>query len=103
LGPAAFQFRSVRSSTATIGIDIEVKGATFDDLEQRVPDGGKGTPVFTIDLFSPSGDVADAGYSIGEDRQGLIIQFLGYRSGPGQYRLHISYRGGEVDRVLTVP
>jgi hypothetical protein len=103
VGAASFHFTSVRSSTATIGIDIQVTGATFDDLEQRIPDGGKGTPVFTIDLFSPTGDVADAGYSIGEDLQGPIIQFLGYRSGPGEYRLHISYRGSDVDRLLTVP
>ena len=78
-------------------------GATFNDLEQRVPDGGKGKPVFTIDLFSPSGDVVDAGYSVAEDRQGVIIQFQGYRSGPGEYRLHISYLGSAVDRILTVP
>ena len=103
LGAARFQFTSVRSSTATIGIEIQVTGATFSDLEQRIPDGGKGTPVFAIDLFSPTGDVADAGYSVGEDLQGPIIQFLGYRSGSGEYRLHISYRGSEVDRVLTVP
>ena len=59
--------------------------------------------MFTIDLFSPSGDIADAGFSIREDRQGLIIQFLGYGSGPEEYRLRISYRGSEVDRLLTVP
>ena len=103
LGAASFQFTSATSSTATIGIDIQMTGATFNDLEQRVPDGGKGTPVFTIDLFSPSGDVVDAGYSVAEDRQGVIIQFQGYRSGPGEYRLHISYRGSAVDRILTVP
>jgi hypothetical protein len=103
VGPASFQFTSVRSSTATIGIDIQVSGATFDDLEQRVPDGGKGTAVFTIDLFSPTGDVASASYSIGEDRQGVIVQFLGYRTGPGEYRLHISYRGSTADRVVMVP
>lgn len=103
VGAASFQFTSVRSSTATIGIDIQVTGVTFSDLEQRTPDGGKGTPVFTIDMFSPTGDVADAGYSIEEDLQGPIIQFLGYRSGPGDYRLHISYRGSSVDRIVTVP
>ena len=103
LGAARFQFTSVRSSTATIGIDIQVTGVTFNDLGQLIPDGGKGTPVFTIDLFSPTGDVADAGSSVGEGLQGPIIQFLGYRSGPGVYRLHISYRGSDVDRLLTVP
>lgn len=103
LGAARFQFTSVRSSTATIGIDIQVTGVTFNDLGQVIPDGGKGTPVFTIDLFSPTGDAADAGASVGEGLQGPIIQFLGYRSGPGVYRLHISYRGSDVDRLLTVP
>ncbi|HEY8813687.1 MAG TPA: hypothetical protein VIP57_01075 [Candidatus Dormibacteraeota bacterium] len=103
LGAATFQFTSVRSSAATIGIDIQVTGATFDDLEQRIPDGGKGTAVFTIDLFSPTGDLASASFTTGEDLQGPIIQFLGYRSGPGDYRLHISYRGGSADRIITVP
>ena len=27
----------------------QVTGATFDDLGQLIPDGGKGTPVFTIE------------------------------------------------------
>jgi hypothetical protein len=103
LGAASFQFTSVRSSSATIGIDIQVTGVTFDDLSQMVPDGGKGTPVFTIDLFSPTGDLATAASSMGDGLQGPVIQFLGYRSGPGEYRLHISYRGSSVDRVLAVP
>ncbi|HVC78776.1 MAG TPA: hypothetical protein VND96_19880 [Candidatus Micrarchaeaceae archaeon] len=103
LGAARFQFTSVRSSTATIGIDIQVTGVTFDDLGQMIPDGGKGTAVFTIDLFSPTGDVANTSFSMGEGLQGPIIQFLAYRSGPGEYRLHISYRGSSVDRILTVP
>ena len=103
LGAARFQFTSVRSTSATIGIEIHVTGVTFDDLQQRIPDGGKGTPVFTIDLFSPTGDVANASFSMGDGLQGPVIQFLGYRSGPGEYRLHISYRGSSVDRMLTVP
>ena len=102
-GVAAFQFTSIRSSSATIGIDIAVKGVTFDDLQQRFPDGGKGTPAFTIELFGPSGNVASGGYSIGGDQRGLMIHFLGYRSGAGDYRLHISYRGSDVDIVLTIP
>ena len=103
LGPATFNFTSVRSSLATIGIEMSVKGATFDDLQQRVADGRKGTPVFTIDLFAPNGDTATASYSLGEDQRGPLIQFLGYRFGPGNYRLHISYRGSDVDRLLMVP
>jgi hypothetical protein len=103
LGAARFQFTSVRSSTATIGIDVQVTGVTFDDLQQRISDGGKGTPVFTIDLFSPTGDLANASSSIEEEPRGLIIHFLGYRSGPGDYRLHIWYRGSSVDRIVTIP
>ena len=102
-GAAVFQFTSIRSSSATIGIDIAVTGATFDDLQQRFPDGGKGTPAFTIELFAPDGNVANDSYSIGEDQRGLVIHFLGYRSGSGDYRLHISYRGSDVDIVLTIP
>jgi hypothetical protein len=103
LGAARFQFTSVRSSTATIGIDIRVTGVTFGDLGQMIPDGGKEAPVLTIDLYSPTGELADAGSSMNEGLQGPTIQFLGYRSGPGEYRLHISYRGSSVDRIVTVP
>lgn len=103
LGAAQLKFTSVRSSTATVGIDIQVTGVTFGDLAQMVPDGGKLAPVFTIDLFSPTGDLANASSSMNEGLQGPTIQFLGYRSGPGEYRLHISYRGSSVDRIVTVP
>jgi hypothetical protein len=103
LGAAQFKFTSVRSSTATIGIDVQVTGVTFDDLGQIVPDQGKGTPVFSIDLFSPTGDLVNASSSMSDGPHGPVIQFLGYRSGPGDYRLHISYRGSSVDRIIRIP
>jgi hypothetical protein len=103
LGPASFRFTSVRSSSATIAIDIDVTGATSDDLNARIPNGGKGTAVFTIDLFSPTGEVTNGSYQLVDYQGGVHIAFIGYRVAGGDYRLHISYRGREFDRTLTIP
>ena len=102
-GTAAFRFTSVRSSAATIAIDIDVQGVTVDDLQQRIPDGGKGTAVFDVELLAPTGEVVNASYQTSDDQRGVHIVFWGYRLAPGEYRLHISYRGSDVDRMLTVP
>jgi hypothetical protein len=104
LGPATYRFTSVRSTAATIEVDMDITGVTSADLDRRVPDGGKGTAVFNIELLDPTGSIANGSYSTGEDQQGVHIQFLGYRFGPGGYHLHVTYLGsGEFDRVLTVP
>jgi hypothetical protein len=103
LGAATFRFTSVRSSAATIAIDIGVTGATSDDLNARIPNGGKGTEVFTIELLSPSGEVVTASYQLVDDQDGVHIVFLGYRLSGGPYHLHISYRGIDSDRTLMVP
>jgi hypothetical protein len=103
LGPASFRFTSIRSSSATIAIDLDVTGATSDDLNARTPNGGKGTAVFTIDLLSPTGEVTNASYELADSQGGVHIAFVGYRVAAGDYRLHITYRGSEFDRTLTIP
>jgi hypothetical protein len=103
LGPATFRFTSVRASAATIAIDIDAIGVTSDDLNARIPNGGKGTEVFTIELLSPSGEVANGSYQLVDYQNGVHILFLGYRVASGEYRLHISYQGSEFDRTLTIP
>jgi hypothetical protein len=62
LGPATYRFTSVRFSAATLSIDIDVTGLTAADLDRRIPDGGKGTAVFSIELLDPSGDVVTSSY-----------------------------------------
>jgi hypothetical protein len=103
VGPATFRFTSIRSSAATIEIDIDVQGATADDLTQRIPNGGKGKAVFDIQLLAPSGDAVSGSYEIYGGQRGVYILFVGYRVAPGDYSLQISYRGGKVDSLLTVP
>jgi hypothetical protein len=103
LGQATFRFVSVRSSAATIAVDIDVAGVTSDDLNARIPNGGKGTEVFTIELLSPSGAIVNGSYQLVDAQSGVHILFVGYRVSAGDYRLHISYRGSDFDRVLTVP
>ena len=103
LGPATFRFTSLRSSSATIAVDIDVSGATSDDLNARIPNGGKGTQVFTIVLLSPNGDVVNSSYQLADDQNGVHIDFLGYRVSDGDYQLRISYRGSEADRELAIP
>jgi hypothetical protein len=105
LGHASFRFVSVRSSTATIAIDIEVKGVTRDELSLRVPDGKKGKETFTIIVFGPNGEWANGnGPGAPSNEQGVHVHVYGYRFGPGEYHIHATYLGyGEFDRVIRVP
>jgi hypothetical protein len=104
LGPGTYRFTSVRSTAATIAIDIDIAGVTSADLDRRVPDGGKGTAVFNIELLDPTGNIVTVSYETTENQQGVHVLFIGYRSGPGDYHLHVTYvGGGEFDRVLNVP
>lgn len=105
LGPARFRFISVRSSSATIAIDIEVKGVTQEELSRRVPDGMKGKETFTIMVLGPHGELANGnGPGAPPNEQGVHLHVYGYRFGPGEYRIHATYLGyGEFDRVIRVP
>lgn len=105
IGNGTYTFTSVRATPATIEIDIEITGVTMTDLGQMVSGGGgKPTPRFSVDLAAPNGDSADGGLAETEDFGGVHLRFTGYRTGPGQYRFHVSYLGeGEFARVLSVP
>jgi hypothetical protein len=106
LGPARFRFTSVRSSAATIAVDFEVTGVTGEELSRRIPDGKKGTAVFTLELLGPNGEIAGggAGWRSSSNDPALHMYLLGYRFAPGEYHLHATYVGyGEFDRVIRVP
>ena len=105
LGPAHFQFRSVRYSAATVAIEMDVTGVTVDDLTRRIPDGLKGTPVFTFDLIDPGGQVNGASGASRSNGGAVYMQLLGYRlGGGGDYVVRIKYLGGgEFERVLRIP
>jgi hypothetical protein len=106
LGPAHFHFTSVSYTPATISIDIDVTGVTSAWLGRIIPDGGKGAPALTINLFDPSGKIINGSGSSGNDTFGAVhMQFLGFRLGrSGKYVLRVSYTGvGQFERVLTIP
>jgi hypothetical protein len=105
LGPASFRFISVRSSAATIAIDIEVTGVTQEELSRRIPDGKKGKQALTIMVLGPNGEWAN-GNAPGAppNEKGVHLHVYGYRFGPGEYHIHATYVGyGEFDRVMRVP
>jgi hypothetical protein len=110
LGPANFRFTSVVSTPATIGVEIEETGMSFEDLMKIVPDGFKGRPAFTIDLLGPGGvtDMGSGDSSSSDDLTGthihIKLRWPRDSSAAGDYRLRIAYEGlGAFDRVLHVP
>jgi hypothetical protein len=110
LGSAHFQFTAASYSPATVTVDIDVTGVTMAELQQRIPDGLKGTPVFTADLLDPTGQsiggVASSRQSGTSQNMGPIhMRLLGYRlAGRGDYVVRIKYVGaGEFERVLKIP
>jgi len=110
LGPAHFRFTSARYSAATLAVELDVTGVTMEDLQRRIPDGLKGTPVFTANVLDPNGQSIGGEQSSGQQgsaqNMSLIhMRLLGYRfSGAGDYVIRINYLGaGEFERVLKIP
>ena len=104
LGLATYRFTAAHSTSATIAVEIDVTGVTAADLDRRIPDGGKGTAVFNIELLGPTGDVVTDSYGLSDTPTGVHVSLVGFRFAPGDYRVRVSYLGsGEFERVLHVP
>lgn len=111
LGKAHFRFTSVSYTPATIEVDMDVSGVSFEDLNRTVPDVGrsKGMPAFMVELVDPSGEISPGGGSgtmFDKDAFGVIhTRTLIYRTGgAGDYTLRVSLAGaGSFDRVLSIP
>lgn len=105
LGPARFRFTSLRYSTATVGVDMEETGVSFEELGRTIPDGLKGFPAFSIEMFDPAGNNVSGSGESSSDPGGVHIRFLGFRiGGGGNYVLRLSYYGyGSFDRVIKIP
>jgi hypothetical protein len=105
LGPAHFKFTSTSYSAATVAVEMDITGVTFEDLVRRIPDGLKGTQVFSADLLDPSGQVIVGGGSSTSSGGAVHMRLLGYRlGGGGDYVIRIKYVGaGEFERVLKIP
>ena len=105
LGKAQFRFTSVVYTPATISVDLIETGLTADELDARIPDGGKGTAAFDIFLYDPGGEVINGTWGWGGDGSTTVqIDFLAYRvSGAGRYVLRVSYvGGGSFERELNI-
>jgi hypothetical protein len=110
LGAATFRFTSVVSTPATIEVEMEVTGMSFEQLNKTIPDGFKGMPAFSTDLIGPDGvnHMEGGGGTWSDDLLGTHIQIhLTWprdASAAGDYRLRVTYVGlGEFERVLHIP
>jgi hypothetical protein len=105
LGSVHFKFTSASYSPATVAVDMDVTGVTWEELTRRIPDGLKGTPVFTSKLLDPSGQEIGGGASSTSNGGAVHVRMLGYRLvGGGDYLIRIKYVGaGEFERVLKIP
>ena len=106
LGDAHFQFTSASYTPATVAVNIDETGVSFHELSRIVPDGGKGTPALTMDIYDPNGQIISGSASASDDPLGVVhISFLGFRlDGAGNYVLRVSYAGqGSFERVLKIP
>lgn len=107
LGAARFHFISATYTPATIVVDIDVSGVSYEELSRNIPDGrGKATPALTIDVIDPNGEIIN-GYSSSNNDffGGNHIHVTGFRlGGGGKYLLRVSYIGaGEFERTLLIP
>jgi hypothetical protein len=106
LGSASFEFTKVAVTPATILIDMRERGLSMDDLNLRIPDGGKGREAFTIELVGPDGAVTQGmGANAAQPSGWVEVHLLIFReAGPGDYTLRVSYEGkGSFERVIRIP
>ncbi len=82
-----------------------VTGTTAQEMNTRIPDGRKGTPVFTMSVQGPNGEVTDVWLTGEQEQQEVRVHCLSYRSGgSGEYVLRFNYVGqGGFQRVLSIP
>jgi hypothetical protein len=107
LGAAGFVFAKARALPAALLVEAEVTGTTLSELMERIPDGLKGRPVFTVQLMDPAGHesrfLSGGGGSSGDARS-LRQQWLWEITAPGRYELVLTWEGrGSLTRTLVVP
>lgn len=106
LGKARFRFTSVVYTPATLEIQVDEWGMSIDELNRIIPDGGKGTPAFILEVVGPDGSLTSGYGSWSDDSLGVVhISLRVFRAaGPGTYVVTIGYAGlGSFDRTLIVP
>jgi len=103
LGPAHFSFTEVSYTPATVAIDMDISGVSFQELNRRTPDGLKGTPAFEMDLTDQNGDHINGAYESGGGQGPIHVHFVGYRlGGGGRYTFRVTYSGETFERQLNI-
>jgi hypothetical protein len=104
-GSIHYRFTSVTYTPATIVIDMLVTGTTAQEMNTRIPDGRKGTPVFTMAVEEPNGEVTNMWLLGEQEQQGVRVHSLFYRiGGSGEYVLRFNYVGqGGFQRAPNIP
>ena len=106
LGSARVTFTKARALPAAVLVEFETTGMTFAEQTERIPDGLKGRPAFTVRLIDPGGQErpALAGRS-GTAGSGNAMhhEWLWEVTGPGRYQLVLTWEGrGTLTRTLVV-
>ncbi|MGH2492793.1 MAG: hypothetical protein ACRDF9_14955 [Candidatus Limnocylindria bacterium] len=106
LGSATFMFTKARALPAALLVEAQITGATVTELVERIPDGLKGRPVFTVRLFDPAGHerpFLSGGGGSGGNASSFRQQWLWEITGPGRYELVLAWEGrGTLTRTLVM-
>jgi hypothetical protein len=106
LGSARVTFTKARALPAAMLVEFELAGMSFAELTERIPDGLKGRPAFSVRLIDASGHdrpaLSGGGGSTGSANT-LHQQWLWEITAPGQYQLVLAWEGrGTLTRTLVV-
>jgi hypothetical protein len=106
LGSARVTFTKARALPAAVVVEFETTGMTFPEQTERIPDGLKGRPAFTVRLIDSDGHdrpaLSGGGGSTGSANT-LHQQWLWEVTGPGRYQLVLTWEGrGTLTRTLVV-
>jgi hypothetical protein len=106
LGPARFQFTSVIYTPATIAIELDMTGASDQELTTPVFNGDvKPVPALSLDVLDSAGNVVTGRIEIDDGWFGVYhVHLLAYRndSGLGTYTIRVSRRGSSFERTIKV-
>lgn len=105
VGEMTIDFDEVRVTDATLQVRMRITGTSAADLSRMVPNGLKGRPALQVLLVDANGAVLLGGTSSSTGtREGAVVTSNWYRTGPGRYRMVVSYEGaGTLEREIVIP
>lgn len=106
LGGAKVNFTKLRALPAALLLEFEMTGISPADVTERIPDGLKGRPAFTVRLVDSSGQERRFLSGGGGPSSGNAVvrqQWLWEITRPGSYELVLMWEGqGTLTRTLVV-